>query len=79
MQACRRGVHLPEPLEQMRPKRRIDALSRVPDDDFGLRIEMTQFDVDPAAGRGELDGVGQEIPDNLLQPVRVAGDSDSAT
>ena len=39
-----------------------------------LPVASCTVDVDASAGRRELDGVGQQVPEDLLQPVGVAGD-----
>ena len=40
-----------------------------------VRIDAApDSDLNPAAVRRELDGVGQQVPEHLLQPVRVARD-----
>src|SRR6185369_2460256 len=70
------AVGLSETLEQMRHELRVDALAIVFHDDvdetpIGAALER---EPDMSAARGELDGVRQQVPHDLLKPVRVAGD-----
>ena len=44
------------------------------DDDLDVALDARQAHVDAAAARRELDRVREQVPDHLLQPVRVAGD-----
>src|SRR5215510_9200794 len=67
-----RSVGLPEAVEDVRQKFRLDALAVVADDDadaLGVALH-SQFDL-PAFGR-EFDGVREQVPDDLLQSVGVA-------
>ena len=42
------------------------------DDSHGVRADVDQLDVDLAAAIGKLHGIGQKVPDNLLQALRIA-------
>ena len=46
----------------------------VADGDLDVRVDALQADLHPAAARRELDGVREQVPHDLLQPLRVAGD-----
>ena len=72
MRAGRRGVRLAEAVEDERQELRGDALARVGDAHDHVRVFAVDGDADAAARAGELDRVGQQVPDHLLQPVRVA-------
>jgi hypothetical protein len=48
----------------------------IADRHLDVRVDPLDPDLHPAAAIGELDGVRQEIPENLLQPLRVPGDLD---
>ena len=76
MGACRRAVLLPETVEHVRKKRRIDPFSCVPHGDDGHRLLGSHEHLDPAPLAGELDGVGQQVPDGLLQAVGIAKQED---
>src|SRR5215831_889478 len=74
MGASCRNVGLPEALEYIRKEFRTDALTGVCYDDLNARFEPSRSDFD-ASGRGsELDRIGQQIPDHLLQPFRITRD-----
>ena len=68
-----RGIGLPERLEDVRQKQRVDADAGVVHDDQRLHRRVRQRHGD-AAGVGEFHGVGQQIPDRLLQAIRVGTD-----
>src|SRR5262249_39493271 len=70
--ACRAG--LPIAIEHIRQKFRFDALSRVTDGDLDVGVYAFQTDLDAAALVRELDGVREQVPNHLLQTIRVAGD-----
>ena len=68
-----RFVGLPEAFEHMRQKLRIDAGSGVTDANADVAgLSLVNLDGHRAGGRGELDRVGQEIPDHLLQAFRIS-------
>src|SRR5262249_9602514 len=67
-----RSVGLPEAVEDVRQKFRLDALAAVDYDDadaFGVALHPQ---LDPPAFGGEFDGVREQVPNYLLQAVRVA-------
>ncbi len=61
-----------ETLEDVRQEFRRDAFARVADADLDVRVDARQHELHAPALRRELHGVGDEIPDDLLQPIRVA-------
>ena len=63
----RRGVGLAERLEDRRQEVARDARTRVGDDNLARVAAAADADVDGAALRRELDGVGQQVPQHLLQ------------
>ena len=69
-----RDVGLPKAFEHIRKELRTDALTSVCHDDLNARLEPLRSDFDASARRRELDRIGQEIPDHLLQPFRIARD-----
>ena len=72
--ACRRLIGLAKPLEDMRQKFGRNPDARIGDDDRAVAVVCAQLDAHRAAGLGEFHRVGQQIPDDLLQPIAVAGD-----
>ena len=72
--ARRRRIALPESFEQMRNEFRLDADAGVGDADLDMRVHALEHDLDLAVLRRELDGVRQQIPDDLLKTARIAGD-----
>src|SRR6266478_1314054 len=73
----RRAVRLLEALEDARQELRPDALARVAHGDLDVRVEPFEHHLDAPALRRELDGIGEEIPRDLLQPLGVACDRTS--
>ena len=67
----RAAIALPASFEQMRRYLRIEADARVVDDEAQLIAFRPELNVDPPPAARELDGVGHEIPDHLLQPVGI--------
>ena len=61
-------VCLLETLKQVRQKFRADALASIADRYLCLGICTFKPYLDPASFRCELDGVGEQIPDHLLEP-----------
>ena len=51
-----------------------DALAGVADDDLDVRVHPLQVHLDAPAPRRELHGVDQQVPDDLLEAVGIAGD-----
>src|SRR4051812_47526460 len=70
-----RRVSLPESVEDKRQERGIDADAGVGDAQFDLALGGRRRRRDGASGRCELDGVGQQVPDNLLQSLAVRQDT----
>ncbi len=69
-----RPVGLAEAVEDVRQEVGADADAGVGHPDDGVAPLLAQADLDPARPGGELDGVGEQVPDHLLQPVGVAED-----
>ena len=72
--ARRRGVRLPEAVEHVRQEFGLDPDAGVGDGDLDVRRSRAPARPRPGRPSGELDGVGEQVPDDLLQPVRVPGD-----
>ena len=68
------GVGLAEAVEDLGEELGPDADAGVDDADLDVRVDPLQEDLDPAALGRELDGVGEEVPDDLLEAGGVAGD-----
>ena len=68
------GVRLAEPLEHMRKEFRRDADAGIADGNFHVRIDAFEADLHPAAAVRELDRIRQQIPQHLLQALRIARD-----
>jgi len=68
MPARRRAVRLPEPIEYVRQEPGIEADAGVRHLDPNALVDLIGADRDAAATRRELDRIGQEIPQHLLQP-----------
>src|SRR4029077_19150166 len=66
---------LPERLEQLGKEIGCNSSSGVPYADLGTVLEAFQRHQNLTAPRGELDRVGHQVPDDLLEPFRIAGDS----
>src|SRR5688500_19521191 len=69
-----RAVGLPEAVEHARQDVRRDAGAFIADTDDGVVFLRRDGDRDRSALMAELYGVGQEIPDDLLQAVRIGSD-----
>ena len=67
-----RAVGLAEALEEVGQELRRDAFPGVADADLDLRVDALQPHLDAAAAGRELDRVRQQVPDHLLQPLRIA-------
>ena len=65
-------VGLPEVLEHVGKKLRRDALAAVGDDHLEIGLHAVQVDANRPSLRSELHGIGEQIPDDLLEPVAVA-------
>src|SRR5262245_29662444 len=68
-----RRVGLSETVKDIRQEIRADAFARVAHGDANVRVYALQERFDAASLRGELDRVGEQVPDHLLQARRVAG------
>src|SRR5262245_48629483 len=69
-----RRVGLAEAVKYIGQEIRADAFARVAHGDANVRVNALQPRFDAASLRGELDGVGEQVPDYLLQANGVAGD-----
>ena len=68
-----RAIGLTKALEHMRKEIRIDTCAVVLMQMRTTSVSsVEEVDVDGASRRREFDGVGQQIPDDLLQSLRVA-------
>jgi hypothetical protein len=66
-------VGLPKTVENVRQKFRRDAFAVVGDDDFDVRIDLFEPHLHFPVALGKLYRVREQIPDDLLQAVGVAG------
>lgn len=69
-----RVIRLDEAVEELRQHLRTDAHAAVRNGDLNMLATPLEAHRDPAALRGELDGVGEQVGDDLLQPGRVPVD-----
>src|SRR5262245_25671966 len=69
-----RAVGLAKPIEDVRQKSGIDAYAGVRERDLDLALDAPEARFDAPAFIRELDGVREQIPDDLLQTVGVAED-----
>ena len=69
--ACMRRVFLTEPLEDMGKKVARDALSSVLHEDVQRAVNTPNVDLDPPAGRRELDPVVNQTPEDLLHTAGI--------
>jgi len=70
--ARRRRVRLPEALEEVRRELRRDPLAGVLHADHRLLAVPVEPDLDAPAWRRELHRVREEVPEDLLEPARIA-------
>jgi len=68
------ALALTQPIEDERQLVDRDAPAAVADDDLDVRPDTLELDLDTPVLRGELDGVVQQVPDNLLKAPGVAAD-----
>src|SRR5438876_10168950 len=68
------AVGLLERLEDVRQELGLDPLALVADGDDGLAVDAREPQEDAAAPGGELDGVREEVPHDLLEASRIALD-----
>ena len=73
MVARERAVGLAEALEEMRQELRRDAFAGVADAQLDVRVDALEANLHASVPRRELDRIRQQVPDNLLQPLRIAG------
>src|SRR5262249_12343700 len=69
-----RRVGLAEAVKDVWQEIRADAFARVAHGDANVWVHALQLRFDATALRRELDRVGEQVPDDLLQPDRIAGD-----
>jgi len=74
----RRGIRLPETLKHERQEIRANTDACVLDHNLNVRIYPLQDDLDASARGCELDRVGQEVPQNLLQTARITSNQPNA-
>jgi hypothetical protein len=74
MHATSAGFGLPEGIEDEREELGRDPAPAVGHGDLDVRAHALEHDLHRPALRRELDGVGQQVPDELLQTVRITGD-----
>jgi len=68
-----RSIRLSEAVEHMRQKSAVDTGAIVFDRNAqGAMFGLDELDLDHASRLRELDGVGEQVPDHLLEPGRVA-------
>jgi hypothetical protein len=72
MAASHPGVYLTKALEDMRKKLGRNADSGILNGDFDLRLHSAQPHTYPALVIRELDGIRQEVPQDLSKPLGVA-------
>ena len=74
MHSGARAVRLAKTLEDHGQDARRDALPGVADDDLDVGVHPLQVHLDPAAPRCELHRIDEQVPHDLLEPVRIARD-----
>jgi hypothetical protein len=74
MFASETGIGLTEPLEHEGQEIWGNAATGIADGDLNMRIHSRQPQLHLATTRRELDRVGQQIPDDLLEAIGVSGD-----
>ena len=67
------ALGLAEPIEHKRQEVVADPDAGVADHDFDVRIDPLEPELDATALRRELHRIGQQVPDDLLQPIGIAG------
>ena len=72
--SLRRSLGLTQSLEHMRQKRRIDSFAVIADSDARVTIDAIELQIDPSAGRRELDRVREDVADHLLHSIRIGVD-----
>ena len=74
MLARGRAFGLPEGMEHIGQEVGCDAAPDVADGQLCMRVDLLQADLDVSIRLRELDGIGEQVPDYLLQAFRIAGD-----
>src|SRR5581483_1695612 len=74
VQSRQPAVRLAKSVENVRKEIRRDSFAGVADCDFNVRVNPTQIDLDASVSGREFDCVRDQIPNNLLQSIRIAGD-----
>jgi len=67
-------VGLSKSLEHIRQELRRDAAAGVAHRELHVGVHPREAQLNLAAARGELDRVGEEVPENLLQSIRISRD-----
>lgn len=67
------AVALAETIEDKGQEFRIDSSTGVGDNKFGVRIVSLQADLNAPAVGSEFDRVREQVPEHLLQAVRITG------
>src|SRR5437588_7617325 len=67
-----RAVSLSKAIEDMRQELRADAFTVVTDGDFNLGIRAFHLNFHVAVNRSELNGIREQVPDDLLQTIGVS-------
>src|SRR6185437_2733989 len=68
------GVGLPKAIKYERLEFGLDADAAVLDGDLDVRVDALERHAHAPALGGELDRIGEQIPQRLLQPMRIAAD-----
>src|SRR6267378_3676427 len=76
-EAARWPFALSEPLEDVRQELGLDPGTLVGHPDPRKRRGAFQTDIDTPAHRTELDGIGEEVPDHLPEPIRIGEERSS--
>jgi hypothetical protein len=71
----RAGVGLAEAVEDVGEEFGLDADAGVGDADLDVRVDPLEEHLHPAALGREFDGVGEEVPDDLLQAIGIGDDA----
>jgi hypothetical protein len=66
------AVSLPKSLEHVRQEFGLDTDTGIADHDLDLRVDPREADLHAAAAGRELHRVGQEVPHDLLQAIRIS-------
>src|ERR1051325_3985759 len=72
-----RAVGLAKALEDEGQKLRLDSRAGIADGDLDVRANAFESHLHAPVSGSKLDGVREQVPDDLLQAIRVAGDGPS--